>query len=683
MIQLGANFFLEFTELLGYGIPEGTVKAGLHRFRQGGALSWRSIADPSDARRVLIDYDSIPAATLRKYAIPAKEELGRELAQAQQEKLVRESQVRQLSLPASVQVDTAELTWLLGQKIERGQAHGLARLAGWLKLLLDAKAKQCQAWGLDSKEALYTGALEAMTGEWAKKVLAGQKVNNVQVLKRKVKAYKLEGVAAVVAKRTGLQNAKKLTEMQENLLIQLYADPRKADFDTVHRLLEEASTTYGWPLVSLSTCKAFLMKPATRALWTAPRHGAKVWHDQFDPIISREAPSFANALWVLDGTPLELYYRDGKKAHNRFEIFVVLDAHSWKVVGYAMGRSENSAIVRQALRMACRMEGAVPHQVLSDNSSAIKSGEIQQLLGQLAAHVTPAQVGNARTKIIEPFFKHLNARVLKWMPNYSGSNITAKSLNSHINPDAAKAEMKLFPQENEALEQVHLAIATWNEQVGWKKRPVSIMATHAASVAGSQARQRPFSTAMDVEAFYYEPKDTYRYTNRGFDIAFRGERYAFDVEDVAFRRENIGARFAVRFDPEQMDALYLYQMGRPVVGLDGLPVAAKPKTKVPMALVDRVAGSGAAVARLLNLKEEQWKATDEDFLKRVDALPVGLKMPITLERVHKATMNAVRQNVKGLELAGEKTRPLPSIAGKVDLYGDDDDDNRPMEAIAS
>ena len=682
MIQLGANFFLEFTELLGYSIPEGTIKAGLHRYRQGGALSWRNMTDPTDARRVLIDYDSIPAATLRKYEIPAKEILGRQLAQAQQEKLVQEAQVRQMSLPASVQVDTAELTWLLNQKIERVQAHGLARLAGWLKLLLTAKPSQCRAWGLDSKEALYAGALEAMTGEWAKKVLAGQKVNNVQVLKRKVKAYKLEGVAAVVSKRTGLRNAQKLTEMQENLLIQLYADPRKADFDTVHRLLEEASVTYGWPLVGLTTCKTFLMKPATRALWTAPRHGVKMWHDQFDPIIPRNAPSFANALWVLDGTPLELYFREGKKAHNRFEIFVVLDAHSWKIVGYALGRSENTAIVRQALRMACRLEGAVPHQVLNDNSSAIKSAEIQQLLPQLATYVTPAKVGNARTKIVEPFFKHLNARVLKWMSNYSGSNITAKSPDSHINPDAAKAEMKFFPQENEALEQVHLAIATWNEQIGWKKRKVSIREWHATSVTSTQDRQRPFNPAMDVAAFYYEPKDTYLYTNRGFDLVFRGERYVFDVEEVAFRRENIGARFAVRFDPERMDALYLYQMGRPVVGLDGQAVAARPKTKVPMALVDRQAGDGASLARLLNLKNEQWQATNDEFLTRVDALPVDLKMPITLERVHKTTMNAIRQNVKALELAGEKTIPMPSIRGSVDLYGDDED-NGPMKAIAS
>jgi hypothetical protein len=288
MKQLGAILYLEVCDLTSWGVPEGTIWQSMGRYRKGETASWANIQHPDDGRQRLIDYDSIPNTTLRKYSILAKEQLLRQLAMREQERLVRQAQMHQVSLPAAVRPDTQELSWLLTQSLTSREAHGLARLAAWLKLLLTAKTKQCQALGFQSKEQLYEAALEHIGNEFDQKVLAGQRFSSVQVLKRKVKAYKRDGVKATLHKRAGLKNAEKLTEMQRNLLVRLYGDFHKPDFETVHRLLLEASATYGWPEVSLSTCRGYLLKPAVKPLWTAARHGLKVYHDQFAPITQRE-----------------------------------------------------------------------------------------------------------------------------------------------------------------------------------------------------------------------------------------------------------------------------------------------------------------------------------------------------------------------------------------------------------
>jgi transposase InsO family protein len=487
-------------------------------------------------------------------------------------------------------------------------------------------------------------------------------------------------VKATLHKRAGLKNAEKLTEMQRNLLVRLYGDFHKPDFETVHRLLLEASATYGWPEVSLSTCRGYLLKPAVKPLWTAARHGLKVYHDQFAPITQREAPSYANAMWVIDGTPLELYYKEGKKAHMRFEVFVVLDAHSWKIVGYSLGASESTPLVREALRMACTSTGYAPYQIHSDNSSAVKSAEARQLLSKLTPHHTSAAVGNARSKTVEPFFKHLNAKVLKYFDNYAGSNITAKRLDSHINPDAAKQNLKQFATANEALEQVHLAIALWNTQVGWKGRQQRIEQVYEASVAASIERQQVFTEAMEVDAFWHMPEQPLRFTPKGFDLQYRNERYAFDVEDAPFRAAHYGASFQVKFDPARMHLLYLYQMGRLVLRSDGQPWVAQPKTLMPMALVDRQEGDGVTQARLMALKDEGRTLHEQGFAAVLAAVPDDYKAPLTIERVHKATLNDALRAVKRLEEGGHKTVAMPVIR-PIELYSGDDDLDGPMEAI--
>src|SRR5687767_4227172 len=49
------------------------VTKGTYRFREKGAGSWKHTYDPGDQRKPLIDYDTIPPQTIKKYNIPSKQ----------------------------------------------------------------------------------------------------------------------------------------------------------------------------------------------------------------------------------------------------------------------------------------------------------------------------------------------------------------------------------------------------------------------------------------------------------------------------------------------------------------------------------------------------------------------------------------------------------------------------------
>jgi len=75
MRLIGKKLYVDFDDLTGYGLSENTLWSGCKRFNAAGSNSWANIKDPLDGRRVLIDFESIPPASVRKYSLPTRAEL--------------------------------------------------------------------------------------------------------------------------------------------------------------------------------------------------------------------------------------------------------------------------------------------------------------------------------------------------------------------------------------------------------------------------------------------------------------------------------------------------------------------------------------------------------------------------------------------------------------------------------
>jgi transposase InsO family protein len=431
---------------------------------------------------------------------------------------------------------------------------------------------------------------------------------------------------SLVSKKYGNKAAAKVLKKSEDdtqadetqaLMIRLYADPKKLNFEQAYiAYMREASRLVSltkWDtraLISQQTLENFLKRPEIQQLWYSKRHGKKEAADVYAPVIHRKAASFANAKWVIDGTPLHMYFNHRGSTYQRLNIFVVLDEHSWAVVGYSLSFAETTEAVMQALRNACQNTGLMPHQVQSDNSSAIQSWHVQQAIGQIAIYNTPSAPGNARAKVIEPFFRHFNSRILKLQPGYMGN--PHASLEYRPNDEYLLANRGHFPTLQEAVSIVDNSLNIWNAHVFNDAEP---MRKWRESVEKTRAQQRRFTAETDVAAFWHVPgrmkqvKDQaasrkmisvfepteYTYTNKGIiverkqPLADKAEKYIFQfpaTDAGDFLSRHIGGKFILKIEPEHFNEARLFTPDHRPLLADGQPVSLQGLERSASALVD-------------------------------------------------------------------------------------------------
>ena len=139
----------------------------------------------------------------------------------------------------------------------------------------------------------------------------------------------------------------------------------------------------------------------------------------------RKEPQFPLQYFTLDGWTVELLYQDETGFNNRLVVVVVLDACGKYPVGYAIGNNENTELIRQANRSAAvhiqELFGASfrPRQLQSDRYGLKALTPFYKAMAEL---YIPAAVGNAKAKVIEPYFKYLNKKYCQAFPNWSGFN---------------------------------------------------------------------------------------------------------------------------------------------------------------------------------------------------------------------------------------------------------------------
>ncbi|MEM9025247.1 MAG: DDE-type integrase/transposase/recombinase, partial [Bacteroidota bacterium] len=292
---------------------------------------------------------------------------------------------------------------------------------------------------------------------------------NLRVLQRKLQAFAKEGPYALINKHFGKKRAYKLHKAGKTVLRGLYRQPNKFLFTQIHRQYNRIAAEKGWSEISLSTVKKYLSQPAVQMQCIRQREGEDYFRKHYEPLMTRKRPTYPNDMWVMDGTPIELYYRDHDRLgrlnlRKRLYGFVVMDCQSWKVLGFAHGESETQELVFQAIKNAVISTGVLPAQIQSDNSSALRSKEMREWFDRLSSYVTPAAVGNARAKVVEPFFGQLNRQILKFYHNHSGGNITARTRNSRPNEEWLAKHPEAIPTKDQAIRQLEQAVELWNSR---------------------------------------------------------------------------------------------------------------------------------------------------------------------------------------------------------------------------
>jgi hypothetical protein len=718
---------LSIKALTPFGFSDEFLRTRTKENRQGLTTHYAHIkgVDPdgtSSKPVTLISYDSIPEQTRIEKGMPSKEDL---LKQCQQKDLFRltglNQEAYQLFLANPDIKDTKEAT-------RDHIAKGKAEQVHILKAIAALKPKDVTMRGHKDKDEFFQFCIDQLNKIAEERRWYKWKCSTINELQKRVTLFNkvLKGKTSLadackemVSKKAGNVNAEKIGLDQKALLVQLMADANaKPNFEQVHQIymrkaVEMVSLEHWSPdtLISASTVRAFLTKPEIMQLWYEARHGYQEYRNIYEPVTQRERPSYANALWVIDGTPSHRYFQHGEKGrYYRFNIFPVLDAHSYCVIGFWLSDKENTEAVLGALRSACYVSGCLPHQILYDNSSAIQSYRAQESINKISVVSFAATAGNARSKIIENFFHLFNQDVQKYRPGYTANPFAAR-LDNQPNREALALLVKNheLPLAEQALTQAIEDLTIWNNSPRKFLGGLTPLETYKRSVEATKAKQRKFSQVLDVEAFWTLPGENkkvrsieegkpkmvntfipqqYQFTNRGIDIVINGKSLTYDIEDPQFRRLYIGQRFTVKYEPnskfwtngQQPDSLLLYLQGAPLQW-NGVHASALPKELMPMAISDYRPGTRAQLDNRIANKKTQRSFVQQDFKDLVEhtktngtyteVITANAFDKEVLEGAREMRLNSVIDGTDNWNNVAPSAAPVKAKATKKKLEGED------------
>ena len=370
-------------------------------------------------------------------------------------------------------------------------------------------------------------------------------------LKEKVIEFNKQGYEYLISKKFMNKNSAKVEDsQQEALLRRLMSDHRNLDNEQIKSLYNSVANTMGWKELSSSTVANY------REKWDLFVFTGSKGENSFDNaksmLVKRKAPTYPLYFWTLDGWDVELLYqktdsnKDGHSVttyHNRLTAVIVLDPSVKYPVGYAIGTHETKELIKEALRNAVKhtaeLFGAYhnPLQVQSDNYGR---GTLTEVYKSISVHYTPAKVKNAKSKVIEPFFKYLNKKYCQMCENWSGFGLTARKENQP-NAEYLNKIKHNFPDENGCRKQIIAMIET--------DRALKVEQFKALYAEMPQEDK----LIMSKESFLFALGETTGYTNRlssmGLIPTIAGAKKEYDSFDKRFRSLSF-VDWTVMFDPE-------------------------------------------------------------------------------------------------------------------------------------
>lgn len=548
MKLIDSILYIELGELVECGFKESSLITA----KSKGTKCWSFINDPDDKRKVLVDYEAMTQENKNKvidrYGNPydrvaRKPILDMIIPDAKAEEFYKNHRYGKHEF----------LTIETRNKYTRG--------ASWLNMLgkvQDDRTIIKKSLGLSVPEFyMHVGTLiksEILNGKSKTytgfHVLPGNFPATYQRLMDKVKAYRASGYEHMIDSMYGNKIAAKLGKTEDGfdeelerkqiaVIRRIASMHNNLNASQVTRLSNIIFNENGWNTISDSRV-AQIMEEYELEL-TPGRRGKRAFTSNMSMQVKREAPKFPTYFWTLDGWTVELLYQNKERYDNRLVMVVVLDAVNKYPVGYAIGDRENAELIRQANRNAIMHMQELfgncyrPHQLQSDR---YQLKHLTPFYNAIAHLHTPAAVGNAKAKPIEPYFKYLNKEYCQLSKNWSGFNVDASKKNQ-VNREMLDLIKKSFPDRNGVIQQIERfmeiersrKIAQFVE--AWEQMPTD---------------DRLIMNRMDwLMTFGVPIGKTNTITGQGIIKMIDGQQITFDCFDPLFRK-NVNVNWQIIAD---------------------------------------------------------------------------------------------------------------------------------------
>ena len=212
--------------------------------------------------------------------------------------------------------------------------------------------------------------------------------------------------------------------------------------------------------------------------WVLARDGEKALSDKVEPYIKRDASLLeVGDILVADGHVLNFNVINtftGKP--TRVTLVGFLDWKSTALVGYEIMLEENTQCIASALRNSIINLDMIPKIVYQDNGRAFRAKYFtddkgftelgfQGLYSKLGIETVFARPYNARTKVIERFFKEFQEGFEKLLPSYIGSSINNKPAYMMRNEKFHKSlHNEFIPTIEETIKMIDMWLSFKNSQ---------------------------------------------------------------------------------------------------------------------------------------------------------------------------------------------------------------------------
>ena len=214
-------------------------------------------------------------------------------------------------------------------------------------------------------------------------------------------------------------------ELYVNVVMELMSDKVRYTQPQIAKKLWEWCERNNLSKPSLAWVK-FKCKELSSIVGTRNGNDYPFYHQQ--PYMGLRKAENANTQWFIDGWDLPFYMENCK----RLTLFAVFDAYSGKIVGFHVGKSENTEVILKGIESAMRDTGFMPGEIVSDNHSFNKTKEAENFKEDIARFGIKWNVSqNPRRKArIERFFRELGDNFCKEIPGYLGQGIKSKMKNA-------------------------------------------------------------------------------------------------------------------------------------------------------------------------------------------------------------------------------------------------------------
>ncbi|EKU90312.1 hypothetical protein [Bacteroides oleiciplenus] len=472
-------------------------------------------------------------------------------------------------------------------------------------------------------------------------------------LMEKYAAYKKYGYQVLINGNAGNQSARKVGPKEGRLLLKLkrskfpvYTDQQI--FDKFNEIVAERNERATCeedklkPIASPQTVINYLYKTSIKLWWYGVVQGEIAFKNEFMPQFDTKLPDMPNTLWYGDGTKLNLYYKDYDKKQKRMvartiDVYEVMDACTEVFLGYSFG-VENFLTQYNAYRMALETWKVKPYEIVTDNQGGHKKPEAQYFFKRICHLHKTTMPHNGQSKTIESAFGRFQMQVMHKLYNYTGQNITATKENSHVNVDLIMKNIAQLPTLEEMKEQYLACRREWNEML----HPTSEtgMTRMEMYTTLSSPKAEPLDDFGVQELFMLLSKDSVKYNKHGFIFERNKQEYRYMVYgedglvDMNFHMQNIGNSFRYRYDPQDMTAVELWEVG--AKGALKYAATATPKVVIHRATADRTeeestrlfaqihANKRALVGHYIACEELLLEeCMNEAYMKLVMPIPVG------------------------------------------------------------